>query len=189
LYSPTVHTTVRFNNTAITNFGTTRMFKPPLVDLSRFERMANTVADSVKQLKLSVDKSSTKLNTAVLREQTLGIITSKLPANVQANFVEANVSVILALYQDLDGRFQNCSAPTIIIADGKKQVYAAVVQTRRNDRLFKTDIVNVIQGPCSASDSKALEELYTLSRAAVQRAMIMSKNDGDFDDWDDLDLA
>jgi hypothetical protein len=164
------------------------MFKPPLVDLSRLERMADTIAESVKQLKLSIENSSTRLNAAVLREPTLGIAASKSPASAQANFIEANVSVILALYQDLDDRFQDCSAPTIVIADNKKQVYAAVVRTRFSDRLFKTDIINVIEGPNSASDFKALEQLYELSMAAVQRARMMSRNDGGFDDWDDLDL-
>jgi len=103
--------------------------------------------------------------------------------------MKANVSMILALYQDLDGHFLSCSAPTIIIADNKNQVYAAVVRTRYNEIRLKTDIVNVIKGPSCGSDFKALEGLYKLSRAAVQCAIMMSRNTGGFDDWDDLDLA
>jgi len=97
--------------------------------------------------------------------------------------------MILALYQDLDGHFLGCSAPTIIIANNKNQVYAAVVRTRYNEILLKADIVNVIESPSCSSDYKALERLYKLSRAAVQRARMMSRNIGGFDDWDDLDLA
>ena len=164
------------------------MFKPPLIDLSRLERMANTVAESVKQLKLSIENSSTRLNVAMLREQTLGSLTPKSLSPAQANFFTANVRVILALYQSLDGRFQD-SATSIIIADSKKQFYAAIVQTHWNDDLFKTDMITVMEGPSRASDVKALDELYKLSRAAVQRARIMSRNDGGFNDWDDLDLS
>jgi len=52
------------------------MFKPQIIDLGRVERMANAVVESVKQLKLSIENSSTRLNAAMLREQTLGTIAS-----------------------------------------------------------------------------------------------------------------
>lgn len=52
------------------------MLKAPLIDLGRIERAANTVADTVKQLKSSIENSSTKLNAAMLREQTIGILSA-----------------------------------------------------------------------------------------------------------------
>jgi hypothetical protein len=51
------------------------MFNPQLLDVGRIERVANAVTESIKQLKLSIEKYSTQLNAAMLRQQTLGIIT------------------------------------------------------------------------------------------------------------------
>lgn len=68
-------------------------------------------------------------------------------------------------------------------------MYAAVVRAFYNEDLEKTEMVTTIEGPSCASDYKALEALYKLSRAAVQRARMMSKNKGGFEDWEDLDLS
>jgi hypothetical protein len=90
------------------------------------------------------------------------------------------------LYKHEDS--QGYSVPTIIISDEKKQVYAAVVRTRYNDHLSKPEMVTLIEGPSCASDFKAIEGLYKMFRAAVERAVMMSNNQLGFDDWDDLDL-
>lgn len=106
---------------------------------------------------------------------------------LKLNLSLANIHIILALYVYDDP--QEFRIPNIIISDNKKQVYAAVVHTRYNDDLNKPEIVTVLEGPCCASDFKALESLYKRSRAALQRAIVMSKNPGGFADWDDLDLS
>jgi hypothetical protein len=49
------------------------MFSPPLLDMGRVERVANAVVESIKQLKLSIENCSTRLNATMLRQQTLGI--------------------------------------------------------------------------------------------------------------------
>jgi hypothetical protein len=49
-------------------------------------------------------------------------------------------------------------------------------------------MVTLIEGPSCASDFKAIEGLYKMFRAAVERAVMMSNNQLGFDDWDDLDL-
>lgn len=103
----------------------------------------------------------------------------------QADFVKANATVILALYKDPDPK--DYSTPTIIIANNKKELRAAVVRTYYNKDLEKSVMVTTIKGPDSTSEFKALEGLYKRSRAAVERAIAMPKNAEGFD-WDDLDL-
>jgi hypothetical protein len=123
----------------------------------------------------------------MLRQQTLGIITSSSRSLVQADLeAQANVGIILALYKHESS--QGCSVLTIIIPDSKAQVCASVVRTRYNDHLSKPEMVTVIESPSCAFDVKALGGLYKISRAAMERAVMMSKNQLGFDDWDDLDL-
>jgi len=162
------------------------MSSPQLIDLDRVKQMANAVVESVKQLKLSIETSSTRLNATMLREQTLGTITPEFHPFVQADFSKANVGVILALYKyrhPHDG-----SDPTVIIANEKNRVCAAVVRTYYDKSLKKDRIVTTIKGPICTSEFKALEGLYKISRGAVDRAIHLSKNENGFDDWDDLDL-
>jgi hypothetical protein len=141
----------------------------------------------IKQLELGIEKCSTQLNAAMLRQQTLGIITSSSRSLVQADLeAQANVGIILALYKHESS--QGCSVLTIIIPDSKAQVCASVVRTRYNDHLSKPEMVTVIESPSCAFDVKALGGLYKISRAAMERAVMMSKNQLGFDDWDDLDL-
>jgi hypothetical protein len=52
-----------------------KMFNPPVLDVGRIERVGKDVAESITQLKLSIEKCGTQLNAAMLRQQTLGIIT------------------------------------------------------------------------------------------------------------------
>ena len=106
-----------------------------------------------------------------------------------ANGFPANVNVIRDLYKK--GHPPGKSAPKIIVADdekNKKQVYAAVVRTKYNAEIEETEMYIVIQGPSCNSDVQALEEVYKLSRAAMNRAILMTMNDAGFTDWDDLDL-
>lgn len=76
--------------------------------------------------------------------------------------------------------------PAIIIAYNKRHVPAAVVRTRYNQSLGKAEILTAIEGLRCSSDFRALDGLYKLSRAALQRAIIFTKNPNDFDGWDDL---
>lgn len=57
---------------------TSKMFNPQLVEWDRVKHIANAVVDSVKQLKLSIETSHTKLNAAMLREQTMGKLCVKV---------------------------------------------------------------------------------------------------------------
>lgn len=43
-------------------------------NLSRFERIANALLESLKQIKLTIEKADSKLSPSMLREQTLGNI-------------------------------------------------------------------------------------------------------------------
>jgi hypothetical protein len=63
------------------------MFNPPLLDVGRVERVANAVAESIKQWKLSIERCSTQLNAAVLRQQTLGIIPPSSRFLTQADLI------------------------------------------------------------------------------------------------------
>jgi hypothetical protein len=54
------------------------MSNPQLVEWDRVKHIANAVVDSVKQLKLSIETSHTKLNAAMLREQTMGKLCVKV---------------------------------------------------------------------------------------------------------------
>jgi hypothetical protein len=60
-----------------------------MVDLSRVERMLNTVIESVKQLKLSIETKSTRLNAAMLRQQTLGTVMPDPFTSAQADFSQS----------------------------------------------------------------------------------------------------
>jgi hypothetical protein len=53
------------------------MSNPQPVGLDRVEQMANAVIESVKELKLSIETSSSSLTPAMLREQTLGTVMPK----------------------------------------------------------------------------------------------------------------
>jgi hypothetical protein len=110
---------------------------------------------------------------------------SRTPA--QANCIKANVSVILSLYKYRHA--QDLSAPTIIIADEESQVYAAVVRTYYDKDLKKTGMVTTIQSLSRLSEFKALEDLYRLSRTAIERAILLSKSAEGFKNWADLDLS
>lgn len=104
----------------------------------------------------------------------------------QADFIKENVTIILALYKDIDRK--DYSAPSIIIANHKNQVCAAVVRTYYDKGLRKSVMVTTIKGWDRTSEFKALESLYTRWRDAVQCAIALSKNPNGFDDWLDLDL-
>ena len=80
------------------------------------------------------------------------------------------------------------SAPTIIIADEENQVYAAVVCTYYDKDLKKTGMITTIQSLSRTSEFKASEDLYKLSRAAIERAILLSKSAEGFNNWADLDL-
>jgi hypothetical protein len=84
---------------------------------------------------------------------------------------------------------QDLSAPTIIIADEENQVYAAVVRTFYDKDLKKTGMVTTIQSLSRPSEFKALEDLYRLSRTAIERAILLSKSAAGFNNWADLDLS
>jgi acetyl esterase/lipase len=100
--------------------------------------------------------------------------------------MKANVTVILALYKDPDPK--DYSPPTVIIASDKNEVRAAVVRTYYDKDLKKSVMVTTIKGPDRTSEFKAVEGLYSRSRAAMQRAINFSKNAEGFDFWEDLDL-
>jgi hypothetical protein len=163
------------------------MFEPPLLDMGRVERVANAVVESIKQSKLSIEKCSTQLDAAMLRQQTLGIIGPSSLSLIQADMATSerrSHTCLIYKYEDSQG----CSVPTIIVSEEKQQVHTAVVRTRYNGNMSKAEMVSIIEGPSCASDFRALEGLYKLSRAAVKRASMMSGNPNGFDDWDDLDL-
>ena len=102
----------------------------------------------------------------------------------QADFIEANANVILALYKDEHPK--DYSAPTIVIAEKDNEVGAAVVRTCYNKTLKKTEMSTMFRGSSCSSDFKALESLYKRSSAKLARAIELSKNDEGFDFWDDL---
>ena len=101
--------------------------------------------------------------------------------------MKANVTVILALYKDPDPK--DYSPPTVIIASDKNEVRAAVVRTYYNGDLARTMIETTIKGSICASEYEALEDLYKLSRAAVEQAIRLSGNEEGFKDWRDLGLS
>lgn len=113
------------------------MSNPQSVDLDRVEQLANAVIESVEQLKISIETSSTRLNAAILREQTLGTATPESCRLAQANCIKANAKVILALYKYRHP--QDCSTPTIIIADQNDHVCARVVRTYYDKSLAKLE--------------------------------------------------
>lgn len=61
------------------------------------------------------------------------VVAPKSRTCAQADFIKENVTVILALYKDSDPK--DYSAPSIIIANHKSQVCAAVVRTYYNKGL------------------------------------------------------
>lgn len=159
----------------------------PKLDLDWIKGMADAVVELVKKLKLSIETTSTRLNATMLRDQTLGIIAPISRTFAQADFMKANVAVILALYKDRGPK--DYSASMVIIASDKDQVCAATVRTYYNVYLKKSEMVTTIKGPEAASEFKALEGLYKKSRAEVHRTSVYSKKktaEG-FDFWDDLD--
>jgi hypothetical protein len=62
-----------------------KMFNPPLLDMGRVERLANAVVESIKQLRISIENCSTRLNATMLRQQTLGIIAPSSRSLIQAD--------------------------------------------------------------------------------------------------------
>lgn len=96
------------------------------------------------------------------------------------------MTVILALYKDEDPK--DYSAPTIVVANSKNHSGAAVVRTYYDKTLDKAKMVTTIKGPICSSDFKALEGLYKVSKAAVERAIHVSRTAEGFDFWEDLNL-
>ena len=158
----------------------------PRLDLDRIEGMADAVITSMEHLKSSIDTPSARLSAAMLREQTLVNIAPNSHRSAQADTVQANVTVILALYKDPDPK--DYSAPIIVIANANNSMRAAVVRTYYNKDLRKSEMATTIKGPDRTSEFKALDRLYARSRAAMQRAVDLSKNAEGFDFWEDLDL-
>lgn len=106
--------------------------------------------------------------------------------SARADITKANVTVILALYKDPDPK--GYSAPIIVIDKEKNSMRAGVVRTHYNKNLQKSEMATTIKGPDRTSEFKALEGLCARSRAAMQRAVDLSKNAEGFDFWEDLDL-
>lgn len=149
--------------------------------------MLNAAIESVKQLESSIETKSTKLDAAMLRQQSLGTVIPKSCTFNQADFLKANVNVILALYRG--DKPNNVSAPTVAIGGKENRMRAAVVRTYYNGDLARTMIETTIKGSICASEYEALEDLYKLSRAAVEQAIRLSGNEEGFKDWRDLGLS
>lgn len=106
--------------------------------------------------------------------------------SASADSIKANVTVILALHKDGDPK--DYSAPTIIIVNSNNHSCTAVVRTYHDTTLRRANMATTTKSPICSSDFEALEGLYKLSKAAVERAIHMSKNADGFNDWGDLDL-